>query len=313
MKKSERLIFLMNLLGSGCSYSAADLAAKCEVSLRTIYRDINDLSIHCTVYYDDGYRLLNIRETVVSPFSPIELLAMRLAIEFPPIADIPGYGNAARSASKRLDELLANYDGEGDGIGDSIDISVDSLDHTALRLFAQLEKAIVDKRLLSVKYLSIDGGETERVIAPVYIIFRRHNWYLIAYCYKRRDYCLFRVNRFVAIEETGDNYTIEKPDMGRFFDDAWEMAVSGEIYDISLLFESNLATLVESSYAHKGTIKRLSNGKVRFSARVKGLFEIKNWVMRFGAGVKVEEPPELVESIENEVKAMNKLYGIKNG
>jgi len=303
---------LLNLLGSGCSYSVADLAGKCEVSVRTIYRDINDLPFHCTIHYDDGYRLLNVRETVVSPFNRSELLAMRLAIRLPPISDVPLFSDAIRTASQRLDELLANYDGQDDGIGSSIDITIDStpLDKKTLSLFGQFEIAIVERRLLRARYISISSGETDRIIAPEGMVFRRHNWYLIAYCYTRRDYRLFRVNRFVEVEDNGKNYEREKPDLNQFFGNAWEMAVSGDIYDISLLFDTILAPLVESSYRHKGKIRRLRNGKVRFKTRVKGLFEIKNWVMRFGAGVKVEKPLELVESIKNEIKAMNTLYGI---
>lgn len=305
----------MNLLGSGCSYSAGDLAGECEVSIRTIYRDINDLSIHCTVYYDDGYRLLNIRETVVSPFTRTELLALRLAIKLPPVAEMPYYANAVRSASARIDELLGGYDAQGEEDWDFIDISMETtpLQKKTMRLLERFEKAIAEKQCLGARYISVSsGGETERVIAPAGIIFRRRNWYIIAYCFSRGEYRLFRANRFITVEEIGENYNHVKTGLQHFFDNAWEMAVSGDIYDVSLIFEPRLALLVESSYGHKGSIKHLRNGEILFETRVKGLFEIKNWVIRFGAGVKAEKPPELVAAIKDELEAMNVLYGVKN-
>ncbi len=305
----------MNLLGSGCSYSAADLAGECEVSIRTIYRDINDLSIHCTVYYDDGYRLLNIRETVVSPFKRTELLALRLAIKLPPVAETPYFGDAVRSASARIDELLSGYDTQGDDDRDFIDISIETtpLQQKTIRLLERFEKAIVGNQCLRARYISVSsGGETERTIAPAGIIFRRRNWYIIAHCFSRGEYRLFRANRFITVEETGENYNHGRTGLQHFFDNAWEMAVSGDIYDVSLVFEPRLAPLVESSYGHKGSIKHLRNGGILFETCVKGLFEIKNWIMRFGAGVKAEEPPELVAAIRDELEAMNVLYGVKN-
>ncbi|OGC89553.1 MAG: hypothetical protein A2W25_14400 [candidate division Zixibacteria bacterium RBG_16_53_22] len=60
MSKSERLIFILSLLRSSKYLRAKDLALKCGVSERTIYRDIISISgINIPIYYENGYRLLN--------------------------------------------------------------------------------------------------------------------------------------------------------------------------------------------------------------------------------------------------------------
>lgn len=56
--KAERLIFLSNLIRNRGPVFVEELATECEVSPRTIYRDINSLSrMNFPVYYDNGYRL----------------------------------------------------------------------------------------------------------------------------------------------------------------------------------------------------------------------------------------------------------------
>jgi len=138
----------------------------------------------------------------------MELLAMKLAVKLPPIIESPYYADAVRSVSKRIDDLLADYDGQFDSVPGSIDISIDStpLDKKTLGLFGQFEKAIEEKRLLRARYVSVTSGETDRIIAPIGMVFRRHNWYLVAFCYTRRDNRLFRINRFIEVEETGGNF-----------------------------------------------------------------------------------------------------------
>ena len=60
MTKSERLIFILSLLRGNKFLRASDLAGKCGVSERTIYRDIISISgINIPIYYENGYRLLS--------------------------------------------------------------------------------------------------------------------------------------------------------------------------------------------------------------------------------------------------------------
>lgn len=59
MSKTDRLLFILNLIRSRRNLKARDLAKECEVSERTIYRDIMDLSsANIPIYFDDGYKFL---------------------------------------------------------------------------------------------------------------------------------------------------------------------------------------------------------------------------------------------------------------
>jgi predicted DNA-binding transcriptional regulator YafY len=60
MSKSERIIFILSLLRRSKFLTARDLAQKCQVSERTIYRDIISISvINIPIYFENGYKLLS--------------------------------------------------------------------------------------------------------------------------------------------------------------------------------------------------------------------------------------------------------------
>ena len=106
MKKSERLLNIVLLLRSGSSYSARDLATEFDVSIRTVYRDINDLSLHVPVYNDGGYRLLVNRSPTVSPFTDEELKEITRVIDEALKNGVVESNELLESILKRIDELL---------------------------------------------------------------------------------------------------------------------------------------------------------------------------------------------------------------
>jgi predicted DNA-binding transcriptional regulator YafY len=60
MSKSERLIYILSLLSTHRYLKARDLAERCEVSERTIYRDIISISgTNIPIYFQNGYKLIH--------------------------------------------------------------------------------------------------------------------------------------------------------------------------------------------------------------------------------------------------------------
>jgi predicted DNA-binding transcriptional regulator YafY len=77
-KKAERLFCLANILSPRKGYRAAELAETLGVSLRTIYRDVVDLSDLVPIYYDHGYRVMREARAADTAFTQRELLAIKL-------------------------------------------------------------------------------------------------------------------------------------------------------------------------------------------------------------------------------------------
>jgi predicted DNA-binding transcriptional regulator YafY len=66
--KAERLFFIVNLFRIRQKITLSELTRECEVSERTIYRDLTSLSsINIPIYFDDGYQLA--REISLPPLN----------------------------------------------------------------------------------------------------------------------------------------------------------------------------------------------------------------------------------------------------
>ena len=73
MRKLERLLYIVTLLKTNKRVMVKDLASRCGVSERTIYRDMNDISgSNIPIYYDNGYRLRSDSVTPPSCFTEKE-------------------------------------------------------------------------------------------------------------------------------------------------------------------------------------------------------------------------------------------------
>jgi predicted DNA-binding transcriptional regulator YafY len=73
MTKAERIIFILSLLRGNRILKAKDLAQKCGVSERTIYRDIISISgINIPIYFENGYKLISQNFLPPVNFTPAE-------------------------------------------------------------------------------------------------------------------------------------------------------------------------------------------------------------------------------------------------
>lgn len=82
MNKHVRLIYLLNILSKPVGTSAIELARRCDVSERTIYRDIGDIAqAGFPILHDRGYRVLNVSSTPPGNFTFGELEVLDTIVE----------------------------------------------------------------------------------------------------------------------------------------------------------------------------------------------------------------------------------------
>jgi len=82
VNKQTRLIYLLNVLSKPVGTPAVELAQRCNVSERTIYRDIGDIAMAgFPVMHDQGYRVLNVSSTPPANFTFGELEALGNIVE----------------------------------------------------------------------------------------------------------------------------------------------------------------------------------------------------------------------------------------
>lgn len=184
--RASRLLSILILLQLRQRLTAEALADEFEVSVRTIYRDIDALSAAGVPVYGDrgpggGFQLLEGYRTKLTGLARDEAEAM-LMISLPDQADALGLG---RSAARARDKLLAALPGEGQ-VGATRVAERFHLDtqhwYRAARpapCLAALARAVLDQQPVAMRYQSWRGARDWRV-EPLGLVLKAGDWYLVA-------------------------------------------------------------------------------------------------------------------------------------
>lgn len=209
MPRAERLLRLLEILRRRRAVvTAAELAAATEVSVRTVYRDIDALraqGVKIDGEAGTGYR---VQAGYVLPplmFTEDELEALLLGVRWVAERTDPSLGRSALNAMERIHAVLPpdlrsifqhtalfvapNYPPEG----------------VALDL-GSLREAIRDRRRLKLEYRDAKGHATERVVWPVALAFLESSRILAAWCELRQDFRHFRLDRIQGWTDAGGRY-----------------------------------------------------------------------------------------------------------
>ncbi|NLI53305.1 MAG: YafY family transcriptional regulator [Clostridiales bacterium] len=205
--KNDRLFQLLYLLLENGAMTAPALSRALEVSVRTVYRDVEALSmagvpVYATQGKNGGVSLLPNYAFDKALLSDEEQNQILYAIQ------------SLRAAEQPVEALLDKLGGvfqKRDANWIEVDFSRWGLSKTDGVKFERLKSALIGRRALEIVYCSSSGETRRRVILPLKLIFKDKSWYLHAYCRKAEDYRLFKVNRIVEMTLLDERFD-ELPD-----------------------------------------------------------------------------------------------------
>jgi predicted DNA-binding transcriptional regulator YafY len=197
VRRADRLFTIVQLLRGGRHVTARTLADRLEVSERTIYRDVDELTL-CGVPIEGeagrGYRLPRTFEIPPLMFERHEIEALVVGARFVEAWCGPGLAASARSALARIRGVVPP-----DLLGHVDDARVYTLrfGHDATSdNFEVVHQAIGQQRRLVMDYSGEDGAHTPaRTVRPLGLYFWGKVWTLAAWCELRDDFRNFRVDR----------------------------------------------------------------------------------------------------------------------
>ena len=197
----SRQFELLCLLLEGRVWTAPALAERLEVSVRTVYRDLDALSAAGIPVYAQqgrggGVRLLEeflLDRTLLSPDQQEEVLsALRALGDTGLLPEAGALGRLSalfrREGTAWLEMDFAHW-GEG-----------------AAETFRQLKEAILSRRVVRFTYYGSGGRRTERTVEPLRLRCKGGGWYLRAWCRERADFRLFRLNRMAELTVTEEHF-----------------------------------------------------------------------------------------------------------
>ena len=212
MRRSDRLFDIIQILRDGKLHRAQDIAERLEVSVRTIYRDMDTLTASGIPVEGERGAGYMITEAITLPpltLTVAELEALNLGMAIVGEAADPDLKAAALSLAEKVDAVLpTQVVSEADQWKFAVYPFAD-----AARGFAHmptLRAAIRARQKLRLKYIAKDGSVTSRVIRPLHMEYWGRVWTLTAWCELRDDHRVFRVD-LIELAEALPELFVDEP------------------------------------------------------------------------------------------------------
>ncbi len=305
MNRTDRLLAIVLELQAKGSRRAQDLAATFETSVRTIYRDVQALSeagVPVISVPGQGYSLMEGYFLPPLRFSPDEATMLLLGGDFVAQNLDAEYRNVALSANRKIEAVLP------ESLRDEVHYLQSSIRFVASNPFddpvepvklQQLRRAIIARKTVRFHYEARFGSKQTREANPYGLVYVSGAWYIIAYDHARHDLRSFRLDRIDRLVVTDKTFT-------RPHDFSLERRKNEEQRNVTIraLFDREVARWVhESRYFFRINEEETAEGLV-MTLRVRQEEEALQWLLSWGAHVRVLEPASLRNRIAKEAEGL---------
>jgi predicted DNA-binding transcriptional regulator YafY len=318
----ERLIQIDSLLRSNTRQTQKSLAIATEVSERTIRDNLAFLRnrYHAPLEYkkergwhytDPNWRLPSISLSVG------ELFALTLGARMLEAYAQSAYVKELRSGIDRLVERLPDrtWVDLQQLVNEQVLFRAGSEIDIDPQIWHDLEVACRQKQSVIIQYYTAGrNAHSERKIDPYILHFSRNNPYVTGYCHVRKEPRWFRVDRIKFLELLEERFEIDpKFDREAHFTDVFQHEVGGIPTSISVWFDAVTAPYIRERRWHPTQqIEEHKDGSLTLNFVARGLQEVKRWILYYGKGAVIKNPPELVEMIKEDLSIMNQHYSVIN-
>ncbi len=317
MKRTSRILELVQIIAvAPCRYLRRNLAEYFEVSERTIQKDLEVIRHGLVLslrHSPEGYYFEEVPRLPTLQYTFAEALALLLAVQA--AWQVSGIGSAELAAA--VARLEALFPPEFTPLLRQI-VSQPVL--TAQREHRQqmlmlLNQALIEGRKVRMVYETRSrGGEvSERVVRPYHIMPYVRSWQLIAYCERREETLMFKIDRIQEATLLDERYSVPDDfDLDAYLGETWGMmrGEAGEPVDVVLRFEPEAGHWVVEEYWHPSQqVEEQPDGSLLFRLHVAITPEFVHWLLYYGSRVEVLEPLELRDKIVEETRRLARIYG----
>lgn len=211
MNRIDRLFGILTLLQSKKYVSAEAIAARFNISVRTVYRDVKALceqGVPVSFEQNKGYFIVNGYFLPPVSFNSDEagalLLIESIVYGFSDKSIKTNYSSALNKiravltkTQKEKLELLAN----------TTHLQLPSRITPELDYLSPLQNAISSREIVEIDYCNLKEEVSRRSVEPIGLVFYALSWHVIAWCHLRNEYRDFKLSRIRKIHSTGIPFT----------------------------------------------------------------------------------------------------------
>ncbi|CUL47560.1 YafY family transcriptional regulator [Listeria monocytogenes] len=219
--KVDRLMSIVLILLDKERISAQELADRFEVSLRTIYRDIDaiDLAgvpIRSTPGVGGGFEIMPDYKMDSKVFSTADLSAILMGLSS--LSNMVRGDELINALAKIKSFIPADRAKEIELKANQIYIDLSQwMGNNNIQPHVEIIKvALQENKLLTFEYIAHQGNKTVRIVEPYQLVMKSSHWYLYGYCQNRNDFRLFRLSRMSGLQILEDTFTLrdfQKPQL----------------------------------------------------------------------------------------------------
>lgn len=298
MRESRLFKIVYYLLEKG-SATAGELAEKNEVSVRTIYRDLDALSAAGIPVYTEtgrngGIRLMDdfvLERAALSEREKQDILTALQSVSAASYIrneDILGKLSALFQTAPE-NWLEVDFARWGSRQGDNIK-------------FEQLKSAVICHKCVKICYAGSDGTTADRVIHPLKLLYKSREWYVKSFCTEKQAFRLFKLSRILELEVLDEKFT------PRAFPEAVN-ASEPEYRQIVLRFPKEMAYRVYDEFDTE-YVDRQKNGEMTVSAQIPEDAWLMGFLLSCGEQVEIIEPADLRETVAELARRICEKYKI---
>ena len=296
--KDNRLFRILYYILEKEKVPANELADKFEVSVRTIYRDIDSISsvgvpIFTTQGKGGGIKIDNEFILNKSLFDANEKEQI--------IAALQGLEKTNEAYKSELITKLSALFKIKNSNWIEIDFTSWGSNNTYQDLFNALKTTIINKNIISFSYNSSKGEKINRKVKPIRLLFKEQDWYLYAFCLLRNDFRYFKLSRMKDLEVLAINYE------DNFENEVLKKELKYEnIVNIKLKFDKSVAFRVYDEVNE--AIDEDEKGNLYVEIKIPNNYKLYNYIFSFGSNVEILEPKEIRNQFKNMINEIAKKY-----
>ncbi|MSS38535.1 helix-turn-helix transcriptional regulator [Clostridium porci] len=298
MEQSRLFKIVYHLLEKGKS-TAPELAEKFEVSIRTIYRDLDAISaagipIYTTQGKGGGIFIMQdfvLNKSILSEQEKEQILMALQGISI--------------TEHNQTDELLMKLGGLFQSKVTNwieVDFSEWYKNTPNYDVFNLIKNAIFNQYIITFSYFAREGNYSNRTVEPIKLIFKNKDWYLYGFCLLRNDFRFFKLTRIKELKILSDTFKHEVKNIPEI-----ETVIKhNNFIPAKLRFSPKAAFRVYDEFTDN--ISKDNQGNLYVNIDLPDNETLFSYILSFGDNVEILEPDYLRESMKEKLTLMLEKY-----
>ncbi len=287
--------------------TAKEMAEHFEVSVRTIQRDIDALSMAGFPVYawqgrEGGYELLDTFKMDRNFLTGQELETLRTVLS----------GIESTYTDDRIKRLISKFEYMDHIKPESwnniqsgiiqIDLSGWGGQESLSEKLEDMRSSIENRQVVTFSYANMRGELSRRSIEPAKLILKSNNWYLFGYCLSREDYRVFKIGRIADLKILNTRFTRQHDKIPPQLNDTYEDDTRPLVRLVLRFHPSVLGRI--SDFFGLELIRKDQEGYYIIEVTFPEDEWVYSMILGFGEHVEVIEPDHIRKLVENKVQAI---------